>query len=385
MAGFPWFYLEEREETHFGSGAQNKSQMFRMIVLVFFSLALYNVLELNFIILGTFKRHSGLYFWCFLAATWGIAVYISGFFVKYYAPASLGYLAATLISIGWVGMVTGQSMVLWSRLHLVLRNQRMIKMLLYMIIFDAILCHGMIIPCVYGGFSDKPALFTKPYSIMEKIQITLFFIQEVTISTIYIWETLKLPKLEGVMRRSNRRLMHHLILVNIIIIVLDTTVIGLEYANQFEYQTAFKSFAYSAKLKLEFTILNRLVEMTTESKDASSGRRTTNTGHKSGIPLETFVSQAGGEEGGPVSYQAYAMGGQKGVLETVNHSHRDMGREHGVMMTTEVIIQREERGEGDTESFDGKSSMDSSVGRRNLDGENLSKTSSQIHLAGRGY
>lgn len=384
MYDFVSLILTEREETHFGSGSQNKTEIFRIIVIVFFSLALYNVLELNFIIFGTFKRHSGLYFWCFLAATWGIPTYISGFLVKYYASASLGYLAATLISIGWVGMVTGQSMVLWSRLHLVLRNQTRLRMILWMVIADAFICHGMIIPCVYGGFSDRPELFIKAYSIMEKIQITLFFIQEVTISSVYIWETIKLPKLEGNRRRSGQRLMNHLIFVNIIIIILDTTVLGLEYANQFEYQTAFKSFAYGAKLKLEFTILNKLVEMTTEGTDMSSGRRTHNTGNKSNIPLDTFISDAGARTGDGHTYQAYAMGGRKELSEAGNHPYSHAASERGVMKTTEVIVQSKNRRDSDSESGNRRLSMASSI-ERNANAEPTSKTSSQIHLATRGY
>ncbi|KAL6402651.1 hypothetical protein AUP68_14105 [Ilyonectria robusta] len=35
-------------------------------------IALYNVIELNVIIFFIFKRKSGLYFWSFFFATWGI-------------------------------------------------------------------------------------------------------------------------------------------------------------------------------------------------------------------------------------------------------------------------------------------------------------------------
>jgi len=39
-------------------------------------------------------------------------------------------------------MVTGQSMVLWSRLHLVCRSRWKLRAVLIMIISSAILCHG---------------------------------------------------------------------------------------------------------------------------------------------------------------------------------------------------------------------------------------------------
>lgn len=372
----------------FGSGSDDKSQMFQIIILVFLSLAIYNVLELSFIIWGTFKRHSGLYFWSFLCASWGIPFYCAGFLIKYYASASLGYLAGTLILAGWIAMVTGQSMVLWSRLHLVLRNRLRLKMILWMIIVDAVVCHGAIIPMVYGSFSSNPHMWAKPYSIMEKIQVTIFFIQEIIISGVYIFETTKLLRLEQSMgkRGSSRRLMNHLIFVNIVIILLDITILGLEYADQYEYQTAYKAFVYSTKLKLEFTILNRLVEMTTGNKDASSGprSRTHNTVNKTGIALETFISDAGAKPNGDVSYQAYAMGGEENLPDGRYTVHG--GREGGVMMTTEIIVQREDRRDDEIESLDGKSSADSTIGRpKAIDMENMSKSSSEVHLATRGF
>lgn len=65
----------------------------------------------------------------------------------------------------------------------------------------------------------------------------------------------------------------HLIAVNILVIFLDITILSLEYANQYRLQTAYKAMAYSIKLKLEFSILNTLVNITREhgSYSSSSG------------------------------------------------------------------------------------------------------------------
>ncbi|RSL86312.1 hypothetical protein CEP52_015853 [Fusarium oligoseptatum] len=356
----------------FGSGTEGTSRTAMTIILVFLAISLYNVVELTFIIFGTFKRHSGLYF----------------LVLSYFAPASVGFLAAALIAVGWVAMVTGQSLVLWSRLHLVLRNRFRLKLVLYMIIVDAIVCHGAIIPMIFGSFSNSPEMWVKPYSVMEKIQVTIFFIQEIIISSFYIYETIKLMRLERTMgnKRGSRRLMNHLIFVNLLIILLDITILGLEYADQYEYQTSYKAFVYSTKLKLEFTILNRLVEMTTGSKDASSGPRSrtagTTTGNKTGIALDTFISDTGAKPTGDVSYEAYAMGGEDGNSDGQGASPR---RDNGVMMTTEIIVHRENR-DDDGVSIGPNSSADSiGVAKGPFDGENLSKSSSEVHLATRGF
>ncbi|KAH7114926.1 hypothetical protein B0J13DRAFT_459904 [Dactylonectria estremocensis] len=369
----------------FGSGVDGYSQTSMTIIIVFLAISFYNVIELNCIIWGTFKRYAGLYFWTFLIATWGIPLYCTGFLIKYFGSPSLGYLSCTLIVTGWVCMVTGQSMVLWSRLHLVLRNRKRLRLILWMIITDAIICHGAIIPMVYGSFSNSPEMWQKPYSIMEKIQVTIFFLQEIILSSFYIMETVKLMRLERYMgnTRSSRRLMKHLVLVNVLIILLDITIVGLEYANQYEYQTSYKSFVYSTKLKLEFTILNRLVEMTAGSKNASSGPRSRchNTVNNTSIPLETFTGEAGGNPTS-VSYQAYAMAGSEGSNGRAQIS--PTRNENRVMMTTEIILHREERQDDETGSICRKSSADSTTGAaKAYDRE--SKTSSEVHLATRGF
>lgn len=373
---------------NFGSGTEGYSQIAIYIIIVFLTLAMYNVIELTFIIWGTFKRHSGLYFWSFLGASWGIPFYCAGFLIKYFAPASLGYLAGTLIACGWIAMVTGQSLVLWSRLHLVLRNRLRLKMILWMIIIDGVVCHGAIIPMIYGSFSNNPKPWVQPYSIMEKIQVTIFFIQEIIISSFYIIETVKLMKLERTMGngKASRRLMNHLIFVNFVIILLDVTILGLEYANQYQYQTSYKALVYSVKLKLEFTILNRLVEMTTGNKDSSSGPRSRNqhTNNRTGIALDTYINDAAAKPVGDISYQAYAMGGEEG--SSADQAHRAPIRDDGVMMTTEIVVHREDRQGDEGESMGRKSSASSTIGRaKTFDGRNLSKSSSELHLASRGF
>ncbi|WP_254516611.1 hypothetical protein, partial [Salmonella enterica] len=65
-----------------------------------------------------------------------------------------------------------------------------------MIIANAICLHPPIIVLVYGVNSSNPGPFQFPYSIFEKIQLTVFFVQEITISALYVWETTKRLRLE---------------------------------------------------------------------------------------------------------------------------------------------------------------------------------------------
>lgn len=234
-----------------------------LIVTVFSCIALYNFLELNAIIFTTFKRRSGLYFWSFLTSTNGIAPYAIGFLLKNLRLSPSRYIDVTLIVIGWVCMVTGQSFVLYSRLHIVLRDQEKLRLIRTMIIVNAFICSVPSVILIYGSNSASPDHWAWPYQIFERVQVTIFFIQETILSGIYIYRTLSFFRAEAALRgKAAANIMMQLVWINILIIFLDMTIIVLEYASFYNIQTAIKAFVYSVKLKLEFSVLNGLVELT---------------------------------------------------------------------------------------------------------------------------
>jgi uncharacterized membrane protein YesL len=61
--------------------------------------------------------------------------------MKFFQVWKNNYVSVTFITIGWYAMVTGQSLVLYSRLHLVVRDTEKIKWVLWMIIIDVFLFH----------------------------------------------------------------------------------------------------------------------------------------------------------------------------------------------------------------------------------------------------
>lgn len=240
------------------------------VITAFISLALYNVLELIIIIFTKFKKRRGLYFWSMLVATVGISFNAVGYLLKFLHPnvgiaSRLTYVS--LVLVGWSSMVTGQSVVLYSRLHLLLHNRRKLRFILGMIIFDAIVCHVPISVLFYSVNSDNGAPFVTPYSIYEKVQLSIFFIQELIISSIYIhesWRFLQARHLAFEPNNKNidgRKIMYWLITINIIIMMLDISILVLEFSGFYDLQTSWKALVYSVKLKLEFSILNKLIEV----------------------------------------------------------------------------------------------------------------------------
>ncbi|KAJ9653930.1 hypothetical protein H2201_009073 [Coniosporium apollinis] len=159
-------------------------------------------------------------------------------------------------------MITGQSLILWSRLHLIVSGEKGRKILLYtkwMIIIDAIILHIPTTVVTYGSNGDiNTATFVEVYNIVEKIQMTGFFLQEVILSSIYIIETVRI--LRTSFQPNTRRLMHQLVCINVIIIIMDTGLLSMEYASLYLLETVTKGVCYSIKIKLEFAILSRLVK-----------------------------------------------------------------------------------------------------------------------------
>lgn len=160
-------------------------------------------------------------------------------------------------------MVTGQSIVLYSRLHLLYRTSAdKATWVLYMIITNAIVWHISGFVIIYETISSHPKVYKAMLPVYEKLQMTAFFVQEAIISSLYVYKTLCLMRILSSIRGRNAQLfMQHLILVNVAVIVLDVTLLALEYANLYDIEVAYKVVVYTIKLKMEFAILNGLLDL----------------------------------------------------------------------------------------------------------------------------
>ncbi|PVH70109.1 hypothetical protein DL98DRAFT_554168 [Cadophora sp. DSE1049] len=242
------------------TGRLDASLPILLTIASFTAIAWYNCVELNVMIWLRFKKHKGLYFWSLLASSWGIIIHALAFLAKFFEVWKNDYICVTFIIIGWYFMVTGQSLVLYSRLHFVMYNKQKVRWVLYMIIADFFLFHGTTTVLIFLAHSPKEHIYAFPFSVMEKIQITAFCIQEFIISGLYVFHTRKILKTSAIFQKSKtHQVMRHLIIINVLIILMDLTLLGTEFAGHYEIETTYKSALYSIKLKLEFAILNQLV------------------------------------------------------------------------------------------------------------------------------
>ncbi|KAI9727989.1 MAG: hypothetical protein M1828_005394 [Chrysothrix sp. TS-e1954] len=227
----------------------------------FTAIAWYNAAELIVLVLVVFKKYTGLYFWSLLITSIAVIPYSIGAWMKLVSPNVSPYISVSFLSLSWMVMVPGQSFVLYSRLHLITQNQKLLRAVFWMIIIDAIILCIPTAVLTYGTNSNKPALFLHGYQIMEKIQMTCFVIQELIISSIYLYEIRRI--LGVVYEGGTRQLMYELLIINVIIIGLDVALITVEYLNLYEIETVFKGMVYTIKLKLEFGVLSKLVKVVT--------------------------------------------------------------------------------------------------------------------------
>lgn len=144
-------------------GYTGNSEALRIMIVFLTGLAMYNACELTVTIFLTFNRYSGLYFWSLLISCLGIIPYALGFLLKYIVlTTGIGrWFAVALNTAGWYPMITGQSLVLWSRLHLILygeKKETILKYTKWMIIVDAIILH---IPTTILSFGSNGHTYTE--------------------------------------------------------------------------------------------------------------------------------------------------------------------------------------------------------------------------------
>ena len=223
------------------------------------TLAMYMTFVIDLKVLTTFKKRNTLYFWSILVASAGIKSHSLGIILKWFVGECPWIVNTAFATFGWWGMVTGQSLVLYSRLHLVVRQQRVLRLILVMIVVDFIIFQIPTTVLTFGSNQENPGLWLKIYNVFERIQLIVFTLQELVISTIYIQAAFKmLQSTDSVDVRQTKKL---LIYINILCIVLDIIFVIEVYTGDWIYKTGTQSLAYAIKLTVEFIILNKLLDI----------------------------------------------------------------------------------------------------------------------------
>ncbi|XMA12835.1 hypothetical protein WAI453_005626 [Rhynchosporium graminicola] len=220
------------------------------------AIAYWMSIEVLVLVYVTFKRHAGIYFWSIIFTTIGIILQTTGYILLSFENTWPVILVVVICKIGWIMNVTGFSIVLWSRLHLVVRSQRILKWLLVIILIDGLVCHTPIAVFEFGLMTRNHNTYYRPMQIMERIQQTVFTIQETIMSCLYIYHTRKFLKIGYPMQ--TRKVVGLLLLVQLLVIALDVILTLFDYTDKFTLKCTVHPLVYAIKLKLEFIVLNQL-------------------------------------------------------------------------------------------------------------------------------
>ncbi|CAO2647984.1 Nn.00g089060.m01.CDS01 [Neocucurbitaria sp. VM-36] len=241
------------------------------LIASFCAVAYWMSIELLVLVYVTFKRHTGLYFWSIVITTLGFILQTTGYLVKEFAYSSPPILTTIICKVGWVSNVTGFSIVLWSRLHLVVNDPRILRAVLIMIVVNGVLMHSPIVVFEFGLISRHKQDYMRPMEIMERVQQTVFTLQEAIISCLYIFYTRRF--LNSGYAMHTRKVVRLLVLVQACVIAFDGGLTAFDYKNMFTLKCTIHPFVYALKLKLEFIVLNQLLALIKNGLNAQPGPR----------------------------------------------------------------------------------------------------------------
>lgn len=222
------------------------------------------VLELTFEVYLTFKRHDGLYFWSITVSTWGVALRSIGWTIQMFVHGANVYLTTTCLIIGVSAMVTGFSFVLYSRLHLVVRDHRILRVVLAVIIFDGVAFLLPLAVSQFGVISPNRYSYISLILPTERLYAIGNFLQEFALGCLYIW-TARRTVLHSFVA-GKRKVTAVLIGAQILVILLDIPALVLAWpwpnmGAMIIILGTLHPTLYAIKLKIELVVLNQLVQI----------------------------------------------------------------------------------------------------------------------------
>lgn len=131
-----------------------------MTMAAFAGVSWYIGLEINISLFLMFKRRTGLYFWSCALVSWGIILQTLFIILADFQIWTNFVGAVTMIYLSWFIMVIPQSWVLYSRLHLVVHNQKLLRYVRWILIFNSVVFSvptiviGIIAVSLLSAYSD---------------------------------------------------------------------------------------------------------------------------------------------------------------------------------------------------------------------------------------
>jgi hypothetical protein len=155
-------------------------------------------------------------------------------------------------------MVTGFSLVLYSRLHLIFKSIIILRILLVIIVVNCMLVQSPLFILAFVG-APRYTVFIKVATFLSHFEV-VFAVQEVFLSSLYIYLFMKFVRQGGAKGvKYLKQTLYLLILAEVVIVVFDVALNVLLFLGWYLARRTILPFVYAFKLQIEFLVLNRLV------------------------------------------------------------------------------------------------------------------------------
>ncbi|KAG5801961.1 hypothetical protein H9Q74_014040 [Fusarium xylarioides] len=154
-------------------------------------------------------------------------------------------------------LTTGQALVLYSRLNLLVKSITILKVTKWMIILNATIWHSAVTVLLFAISTQQKLDRNGAFIKVQKVQLAFFCAQDFLLSGLYIWKTMEIIKRRDA-ENQTPRIIWHLFAINVGIVLVDVALLAVSFTNNFLWQQGIKAVAYSVKLKVEFVILGKL-------------------------------------------------------------------------------------------------------------------------------
>ncbi|KAL5335514.1 hypothetical protein BJX70DRAFT_410402 [Aspergillus crustosus] len=147
-------------------------------------------IEINLSLFFIFRRRRGIYFASCALCSCGVILQPLFIILANYDIWSDGVPSITMIELTWLIMVIPQSWVLYSRLHLLTCSSSLLKTVKYILVFNSV---SFSVPTIVMGIMSQtihPSL-VPTNMIWDRVQLVVFFLQETSLSVLYILQTRK--------------------------------------------------------------------------------------------------------------------------------------------------------------------------------------------------
>jgi hypothetical protein len=209
-----------------------------------------------------------------LVVSLGIVVETVSFILHIFILSIQNAAYITIDTMGLIAVLTGFSMVLYSRLHIITQNHRFLRGILMMISIVSILglapaVTEMIVLCI--GNLD---LGLRLSDIASYVQI-IFAVQECVLSSLYIYffwgYTNDVPeRVKAKIQKEVKATFCLLVMAYGWIVMSNVLIYVLEFKKIFLARDLCFNPVYAIKIEIEFFVLNRLVRISQLKRDALS-------------------------------------------------------------------------------------------------------------------